>query len=321
MQLEFEARKLVNYIDSLGLNIPPRKPSHKHVGAIIADAVLQGGGHRYKTQVKPRVERIRDKYPKADTISALSSLLETKGAQELLNWRGKDEQERFRQTIDFFENEHIDTFDDLRKWLASEANRNRLVTRSNRVDKAGIAGISDATADYYCVLVRLPDAVKIDSRVKTFLKAANISVGMYKYKDLRTIVQLAAKQLGKSPLDLDSAIWDYRGKRTYEGGKMTVKWQGFTAGQAKEFSQQRGYTSEVEAIEAMERPKNWTPYWFRDVKRGNYLLMWEWKREKGYPLNRNPSDSWQKRQIRRCLEYLKEPEGIAWQNKHKPNWL
>ncbi|OGN93756.1 MAG: hypothetical protein A2Z75_06600 [Chloroflexi bacterium RBG_13_50_10] len=325
MLLQAEAKKLTNYINSLGFNIPLRKPSHKHVGAIIADAVLQGGGHRYKTQVKPRVERMRDKYPVADTVSGLSSLLKSQGARTLLNWSGKDEQQRFRQTVAFFLKEQINTFDDLRNWLKSEANRYRLITKSNRVDKAGIAEISDATADYYRVLVRLPDAVKVDSRVEQFLADAGINTTKYRYKDLRTIVQLAAKQLRRSPLDLEGAIWNCTGKRTYEGGKMTVKWQGFTARQAKEFSQKRGYTSEVEVIETMKRPEDWKLRSFDDAKRGNYLLMWRWKGEKNYPsphqVNRNPSDRWQSGKIESFHKYLKKPGGIAWQNKHKPNWL
>jgi hypothetical protein len=228
MQLEFEAKKLVDYINSLGLNIPPRKASHEHVGAIIADAVLQGGGHRYKIQVEPRVERVRNRYPAAGTVSGLSSLLKSQGPQALLNWSGEDEQQRFRQTVAFFVKEHVNTFDDLRRWLRSEANRDRLITRSDRVDKAGIAEISDATADYYRVLVRLPDAVKVDSRVEQFLTDAGISVRGYKYAEKRTIVQLAAKELGVRPIDLDGAIWAYQEERRLKGGKSMNKGTGAT---------------------------------------------------------------------------------------------
>ena len=60
--------------------------------------------------VGPRLERMRDTYPNADTISGLSILLKTKGAQELLNWHGEDELERFRMTVRFFENEQVETF-------------------------------------------------------------------------------------------------------------------------------------------------------------------------------------------------------------------
>jgi hypothetical protein len=203
MAVQVEAKKLVNYVNYLGLNIPSRKPSHKHVGAILADAVLQVG-HQYKTQVKPRVDHIKNNYRAAETVSGLASLLKLVGPPALLNWLGKDEQKRFSQTVSFFESEQVNTCDDLRKWLKSDTNRHRLITN--------IAKISDATADYYRVLVRLPDAVKIDSRVKRFLTKAGINVRMYEYKELRTIVQLAARQLGKKPIDLDSAIWNYEGK-------------------------------------------------------------------------------------------------------------
>jgi hypothetical protein len=213
--LVLEAQKLVEYISSIGLEIPTRKPPRKHVGVIIADAVLQVG-HKWKTHVKPRVERIRAEYPRADTISGLSFLLKNKSAREVLNWHGKDKQEIFYQTVKFFVNEQIDTFENLRKWLESEDNRDRLLTKSSRNDKAGIAKIADKTADYYRVLVGLPDAVKVDSRVKDFLKAAGVRKGL-SYEGKRTLVQLAAKQLGKRPIDLDSAIWNYQGRN--ENGK------------------------------------------------------------------------------------------------------
>lgn len=320
MELEAEAKKLVDYIDSLGLSIPTRKPPHEHIGTIIADAVLQVG-HRWKTHVGPRVECIRDKYPEADTISGLSYLVKTRGAEELLNWHGKDEQERFRQTVNFLENEQVKTFDDLRKWLESEDNRDRILTKGLRDDKAGIAKIADKTADYYRVLVGIPDAVKVDSRVERFLTDAGIEVRKYDYKKLRTIVQLAAKQLGKRPIDLDSAIWNYQGTRSDKGGEMAVAWQGFGPRQAEKFSVGKDYTNEVNIIKEMKRPENWTAEWFKNAKRGNYLLMWQYKQEESYPEGKNPPGSWKARQIRKFNEYIKTPHGIDWQNTHKPSWL
>jgi hypothetical protein len=202
MQLEFEAKKLVNYINSLGLNIPPRKPSHKHVGAIIADAVMQIG-HPYKTHVAGRIERLRVKYPQAATVSGFRHLLQNVGAQELLDgWKGQREHKRLDDHAKFFAGKGINTFRELAVWLQDERNRDSLI-------KAGV-GIRDRTADYYRVLARLPDAVKVDSRVERFLADAGIDVTKYPYKDKRAIVQLAAKQLRERPIDLDSAIWKYQ---------------------------------------------------------------------------------------------------------------
>jgi len=209
MQQAIEAKKLVNYINSLGLEISTRKPPHKHVGAIIADAVMQIG-HEYKKQVANRIVRLREEYPAAATVSGFLHLLGTVGAQELLDgWKGQQEHKRLYDHAKFFAGKGIDTFDELAVWLQDEENRDSLI-------KAGL-GIRDKTADYYRVLVRLPDAVKVDSRVEEFLADAGIDVTIYAYKDLRAVVQLAAKQLGKRPIDLDSAIWNYYAKRNQKG--------------------------------------------------------------------------------------------------------
>ena len=221
MEQEIEVKKLVAHIESCGLQIPVRNPPYEHVGSIIADAVLQVG-HRWKTHVGPRLERIRAAYPNADTISGVSALLETDGAQKLLNWMGKDAQERFSLTVRFFENEHVETFNNLRDWLKKDNNRDRLVKNTPGNDKAGIPKIENATADYYRVLVGLPDAVKVDSLVQKFLADAGIEVKKYAYEEKRSIVQLAAKQLGKRPIDLDSAIWNYEEKKNRGGNNMAT---------------------------------------------------------------------------------------------------
>jgi hypothetical protein len=323
MQLEFEAKKLVNYINSVGLNIPPRKPSHKHVGAIIADAVLQSGRHGYSAQVERRVERIQDKYPSAATISGLSYLLKTEGAQELLNWSGKDEQGRFCQTVSFFENEGVNTFDDLRKWLESEANRARLITKSNRVDKAGIAEISDATADYYRVLVRLPNAVKIDRRVESFLKGAGIRIGIYEYKDLQTIVQLAAKQLNTIPSDLDAAIWGFQGLGNGEGGQMTKSRPAIKEDYVYEFAAANGLPNLRKIIEEMKQPQGFNAAKFRHARKGEIVCMleaqlgpswishleqYEWKGKPHGQIHRG----WLPEYERRRKEFEDTPEGKQW---------
>ncbi len=208
MTVKNEVKKLVDYINSIGLIIRPRPPSPKHIGAIIADAVLQVG-HGWKKYVAKRVEHIIKNYPNASNINGIISIINKKEIRKFLDWNGQDVQNRFIASVEFFNNEQIDTFDQLYNWLEKDENRDRLITKSSRIDKAGIAKIGDATADYYRVLVRLPDAVKVDSLVKEFLKEAGININQYKYEDWRYIVQLAAKELNKRPLDLDGAIWNY----------------------------------------------------------------------------------------------------------------
>ena len=208
-----DAAKVVAHIQSLGSSFKILKATPaNHIGAVIADAVLQVG-HRWKTHVAKRVKDIENNYPSAATLSGLSAIHD---AQKLLNWNGVDEQRRFRQTVEFFSNERvsgktIDTVSDLSKWLASAVNRNRLLTRSPRSDKAGIPKIADKTVDYYCVLVGIPNAVAIDSLLREFLKDAGIKgVGPSQYSMARAIVQLAAKQMHIRPIDLDRSIWEFQ---------------------------------------------------------------------------------------------------------------
>jgi len=324
MKLATEVKKLVNYIDLLELEIPRRKPSHKHVGAIIADAVLQIG-HGYNIQVKNRIARLRKQYPKAATVSGLVQLLKTTGAQKLLNgWKGGKEHKRLYNHANFFNGRGINTFRELRIWLKDEKNRDSLIT--------GGLGIRDRTADYYRVLVGLPDAVKVDTRVENFLKDADIDVRKYDYKELRSIVQLAAKQLGKRPIDLDSAIWNHQGEISAKGGDMASKI--YKAAQinrelmkqAREFSLHYGLAKESNMIDDMDRPTNWnlarkgtggkTTQEFRWAVYGNYVQMWSWNQKGLPPAWKNPP-----RYSKALKDYLQTPAGNSWKNKHKPGWL
>ncbi len=270
MTLDNEVKKLVDYINSIELAIEQRPPSSKHVGAIIADAVLQVG-HKWKILVSPRIDRIITNYPKANNISELSLIIKAKEVKEFLNWKGEDVQGRFIKTVEFFKNEQINTFDELYEWLEKEKNRDRLVTKGTEINKAGIPKIGDATADYYRVLVRLPDAVKVDSLVKEFLTEAGIKTSLYKYKELRTIVQLAAKELNKRPLDLDGAIWNYmenksqnnkrrKSMNSEENGsdidseeETTSNKKRLPLKEAEEFANENGFAKEAEYIKSLAK--------------------------------------------------------------------
>lgn len=324
MELEAEVKKLVDYIKLIGLQIPARKPPSRHVGAVIADAVLQIG-HEYERQVRKPIVRLREEYPEAATISGFLHLLETTGAQELLDgWKGIKEHRRLHDHARFFAGRGIETFEELAAWLQDEKNRDILIT-------AGL-GMRDRTADYYRVLVGLPDAVKVDSRVEKFLGDAGIDIRKYEYKELRTMVQLAAKQLGKRPIDLDGAIWNYQGKIGDKGGDMTGRIRK-AAGvhtawveQAREFSLGKGLTSEVAIIDDMDWPAGWDlpkggnggkpHWWFRQAILGNYKLMWEYK-DSGRP-SECPDVS---RFDRGLCAYIRTPAGSAWLTRNCPPWI
>ena len=263
-ELQTEAEKLADYIRSLGsrFTILRATPS-KHIGAIIADAVLQVG-HRWKTQVEKRVARIETHYPQAATLSGLSRLLTNIGAEELLDWKGKDVQERFGLTIRFFSNEEvdsskIDTVNQLAKWLASDTNRDRLITTSRRTDIAGIPKVADKTADYYRVMVGLPDAVAIDSLIAGFLRDAKVK-GRSRYYNAKRIVQLAAPMLSTirnediRPVDLDLSIWEYQSKKQQRDGAAHAK-SGVPAGPKEKLKEEHKMSQHDEALEVMLPPE------------------------------------------------------------------
>lgn len=210
-ELATEARNLANFIDSLGFQIPRREPPHKHIGAAVADAVLQIG-HHYDKQVRDRILYLRYRYPETATISGFLDALKTVGAQQLLGgWKGEKEHKRVYEHAKFFAGENIETFEDLVEWLGKEENRNKLIS--------GGLGIKDRTADYYRVLVGIPEAVKVDNRVKRFLSDSRINIQGREYKELRAIVQAAAESLGKRPIDLEGAIWNYQAANS-KGARM-----------------------------------------------------------------------------------------------------
>lgn len=111
--LEAEAKKFLDYLKRLeGFQFIDAKPARKHVGRVIVDAVLQVG-LRYETHVRSRVEHIRDNYPQAATVSGFLRLLKNLGAQKLICWKGKDQEERLLRSARFFASRRIETFPQL----------------------------------------------------------------------------------------------------------------------------------------------------------------------------------------------------------------
>ena len=167
--------------------------------------------------------------------------------------------------------------------------------------------------DYYCVLAGLPEAVKVDSRVQKFLSEAGINVRKYEYNELRTIVQLAAKQLGKRPIDLDSGIWRYNSDESLKGERRKVRAMKISqppAGcylrmrDAKEFA--RCFCEEMENINNLKPIGEFKKgFLLNTVRRGKYKKLFEkygmyekFKRESGWEGEENPD----------CREYISQCE-------------
>jgi|SRR3990172_353768 len=202
MTIEDNAEKLVKFIGGLSdfSIITEIDGNYQHLGATIADAVLQAN-MRYETHVRPRINRIRRSFPSAATMSGLKSTLAEKTTTKFLDWRGMDRAKRFDDIVDLFSYESIETEDELRNWLMNE---------KNLVKLAMVKGIGPKTIDYFKILTGIQTAA-IDRRLLDFLKQADIKVSSY--DEAKAIINLAADIMGVERAYFDHSIWEYVGKQ------------------------------------------------------------------------------------------------------------
>jgi endonuclease III len=181
---------IVDYIDG----------QYGHMGATIADAILQAGT-RYDTVVRPRVREIRNAYPEAGTTSGFWRLIEKEGAKRVLRWRHDEKPNRVIALTRFLLNERIETEDDLAVWLGDEANRPRLLE---------LRGIGPKTADYLKILVGIQTAAA-DRYVFRLLEEADAAAA--DYQEAKEILNFAADAMGVERAVLDHGVWQYMSKR------------------------------------------------------------------------------------------------------------
>jgi hypothetical protein len=166
------------------------------MGAIIADAILQPGLN-YQSVVAPRVKRLQTQFPEAVTTSLFLSVIREIGAREVLSWTHPEKPRRLVALTRFLLGSDVETWIDLRRWLAKEDNRARLLS---------VRGVGPKTCDYIATLVGLP-AVAVDRHISAFVRSAGLTP--CGYTQTRDIVIAAAEILHVDVAELDHAIWAY----------------------------------------------------------------------------------------------------------------
>ena len=174
--------------------------NYNHIGATVADAILQANNN-YKTNVKPRVNRILAQYPNSRSTNSVLNLLQSVPASEFLNWNGADRAARFSQVLDLFAVESIETEADLREWLSRKSNLPKL---------RAIKGIGCKTIDYFKILVGVSTSA-IDRHLLKFLELAGLS--RCGYADAQAIINATADMLRIDRAYFDHSIWQYMSKR------------------------------------------------------------------------------------------------------------
>lgn len=190
------ARQIADHADRLGVLRTPMsmRPASDHMGAILADAILQAGLN-YRTVVHLRVERIHSQFPEAAVLSGVTALIDRKGAEFFLLWKHPTKVARFILLTRFLATQKLETTTELRDWLQLDSARRSLLR---------LNGIGPKTCDYLCSLVGI-DCIAVDRHIMRFATEAGVSIA--DYESLKSAVSFAADLLGIRRRDFDAWIW------------------------------------------------------------------------------------------------------------------
>jgi len=202
MKIVTEARKLVNFINSLEkfeTFYMDENFCYDHIGALLVDITLQAGLN-YKTVVKPRVQRVLINYPEANTTNKFQSLIDELGLEKIIKWKNDIKLNRIKRLIDFAIENDINTCVDFKIFLIQEKNRQKFLE---------LNGVGPKTVDYALKLLNF-DTVAVDRHIYSFVELAEIpSTDYYLTKK---VVEYAADFLEVPRSSMDYSIWHYMSK-------------------------------------------------------------------------------------------------------------
>ena len=195
------ARQLADFIrrdDVLhlaGVDAAAQHP-YGHIGATLADAVLQAGLN-YRLVVRPRIDRLRAEWPDSSRMSGFLADQRSAGVGHMLWWDHDEKPRRLADLTLLLSVAGVEDEPDLARWLGAAGNLAAL---------RAVRGIGPKTVDYLCGLVGLP-AVAVDRHVVRFVVAAGVRCDGF--DDYRQVVSYAADLLGVGRWSLDNAIWTH----------------------------------------------------------------------------------------------------------------
>jgi len=195
--------RVANHVKSLMSSgrLRPEPPEiTSHMGATITDSVFQAG-MQYST-VKDWVSWVRSQ-DEGKTASGFLRLLNKnprsyygKRYNRDMAWGRKAD--LVKEVTSTFVQDGVETEYDLRTWLETAENANRL---------GQLRGIGRKTINYFRILSGDPNAVAIDIRLRSFLRRI-LGRGIADREAERILVQ-TAERLGLLPASLDHGIWRY----------------------------------------------------------------------------------------------------------------
>ena len=190
------ARQVANHAYGLGAAHAQssQRPVVDHLGAALADCVLQAGLN-YQTVVRGRVERIRRVFPEAATLAGTTQIVAKGAVADFLMWKHPEKIGRFARLVAVMERNRVENV----RYLQA-----RLLREDFKAGLLAISGIGPKTVDYLSCLVGI-DCVAVDRHIKLFAKSAGVQID--DYQGLKLVVSYAADLLGIRRRDFDSWIW------------------------------------------------------------------------------------------------------------------
>ncbi|WP_210285058.1 HhH-GDP family DNA glycosylase [Mesorhizobium neociceri] len=196
LELLKAARRVADLASTQGVptTYDVRRTTYEHAGALLADAVLQAG-LSYRSVVMPRVGRILKEFPDADRVSALICLVKKGCTAHLLDWQHSTKVERFEHLVVFLHKAKMDTTEDIRTALKSDA---------FCADLLLLDGVGPKTIDYMACLVGI-ESIAVDRHIRTFAARAGVNNGDYDF--LKNAFCYAADLLSISRREFDAWVW------------------------------------------------------------------------------------------------------------------
>ncbi len=171
-----------------------------HVGAIVAEAVLQPGS-RYKRLVRPRIEKIMKDYPKRKTSGDFVRLLEEISPKYFLNWEEEDKPRRVLAVAKYLHNLGIETKDEF-YLLFDEPDFPKVLKE--------IRGIGNKHIDSMKLLLRYP-CESLHEAVRLVFQEMNIPFSTF--EESRVLFQEIAHELKLDYENLLLCFWRYESNR------------------------------------------------------------------------------------------------------------
>ena len=202
------ARRVANFARDDGVldAAEGRRARHCHMGAVVADAVLQTGLN-YASVVRPRVEAILLNHPQLRGVSALIRLVDDRReVSTFLRWRHPEKLIRFELLVRFLSSWSIESCEDLRA---------NLLLLEFRQAVGAVHGVGPKTIDYLSCLVG-NDCVAVDRHVRAYASRAGVDSQDYDF--LRDVFCGAADLLNVSRDAFDAWIWRQGSLRSAKDG-------------------------------------------------------------------------------------------------------